>query len=36
MHNEFSLHFDNHFFQMVWVSRYQNVSILALIGAKGD
>ena len=31
-----SLQFNGHFPRWTWVSRYQNVSILDFIGAKGD
>ena len=34
--NTFSFHFNGHFLAILWVSRYQNVSILDFIGAKGD
>jgi len=30
------LHFNGHFPRWIWVSRYQNVSILDFIGAKDD
>jgi len=31
-----SLSFNGHFSKCTWVSRYQNVSILTFVGAKGD
>ena len=31
-----TLHFDGHFSRWTLVSRYQNVSILDFVGAKGD
>ena len=31
-----SLHFYDHYSRRTWVSRYQNVSILDFVGAKGD
>jgi len=30
------LHFSGHFSRWAWITRYQNVSILDFIGAKGD